>query len=333
MNPTGNITPKPNINNFHKDEVKSSPVNNVPEKTVPGFIEDKVDIGGSSDADDDIRKNDSTNDGASVGANVADHLNESPMLEKLNALIAGALVVSGLKQIKAGIKEKNRDKILKGSKKTMWGVYHGLHAFETVFRVSLCLTPGLRAIGGFLNADLGFTALYKDYKDDKKFKTDKAIFHTGAAAWGLRHVALGLAGLSKTKWMTGLAKGNRFIKDALTKAPILGAVGMGLGIAGGALDVALGVRGLAKGIKTGNKEKKILGMLDIGTGIAMGAACVLTGVPGIAVVAAGSAGMLYRTWRTDKKAIKGYIKEGKKRIKKLGKKINNKLKKLFNSKE
>lgn len=329
MKPVGQSTANISRDNSAKQRGIKSPDLSLSPKTTSEFMEDKVDVSGSSDAINDIRTHDSTNDGASVGANVADHLNDSPMLERFNALIAGALIVSGLQELKTGIKEKNRDKVLRGSKKTMWGVYHGLHAYETVFRVSLCLTPGLRAIGGFINADLGFTALYKDYKDDKKFKTDKAIFHIGATSWGLRHIALGLEGLAKTKLMTGLVKGSGFIKDALTKAPILGAVGMGLGIAGGALDAVLGVRGLAKGIKTGDKEKKILGMLDIGTGMAMGAACILTGIPGIAAVVAGSAGMVYRTWRTDKQAIKGYIKEGGKKIKELGRKIYKKLNNLL----
>jgi len=159
------------------------------------------------------------------------------------------------------------------------------------------------------------------------------IFHTGATAWGLRHLALGLEGLSKTKWMTGWAKGNGFIKNALTKAPILGAVGAGLGVAGGALDAVLGARELARGIKTGNKEKKILGMLDIGIGMAMGVGCILTGVPGIAISVAGGALMVYRTWRTDKETIKAYFKEGKKKLKNFRRKINKKLRKILNVNE
>jgi len=121
---------------------------------------------------------------------------------------------------------------------------------------------------------MGLTALYKDYKDDKKLKTDKTIFHTGATAWGLCHLALEIEGLSKTKWMTGWAKGNGFIKNALMKVQILGVVGAELGFAGGVL-------------------------------------------------------MVYRTWRTDKDTIKAYFKEGKKKLINLGRKINKKLKKIF----
>lgn len=98
---------------------------------------------------DSVRIRDTVNDGASVGANVADHLQDSPIMEKLNALLAGTLVASGLKKVWSGVKEKDRDKILTGSKQTMWGAYHGLHAVETVFGAALSITPGLRAVGGF----------------------------------------------------------------------------------------------------------------------------------------------------------------------------------------
>ena len=300
-------------------------------KKCSNSIKDSVDINNSQDEKqhDSVRVGDSTNDGATVGANVADHLNESPMLEKLNALIAGVLVTSGIKQIWSGIKNKDRDKILKGSKQTFWGAYHGLNAFETIFKVALSLTPGLRSIGGFINADLGLTALYKDYKDDKKFNKDKVILHTGATAWGLRHLSLGFEGLAKSKWLTGLTKGSDLAKSVLTKAPLLGAVGAVMGVAGGALDAALGVRSLAKGIKTGNREKKILGALDIGIGCAMGAACLLTGPIGIATVTAGGIGVAYRTWRTDKKRIKEYYKDGKNQVRKFKDRVKDGFKRLF----
>ena len=282
---------------------------------------------------DSVRIGDTVNDGASVGANVADHLTDSPFMEKLNALLATALVASGIKKVWSGIKEKDRDKILTGSKQTMWGTYHGLHAIETVFSVAMSITPGLRAVGGFINTDLGLTALYKDYKDDKKFNTDKAILHTGAVAWGMRHLTLGVEGLAKTKWMAGLVKGNEIAKEVLGKLGALGAVGAALGIAGGALDAALGVRSLAQGIKTGNKEKKILGLLDMGIGAAMGASCILTGPIGIAVVTAGGAGVAYRTWRTDKDTIKKYLTEGKEKVGGFRKRIADGFRHLFGMKK
>lgn len=279
---------------------------------------------------DDVRATDATGDGASVGANIVDHFNDSRTLEKLNALIAGALVMSGAKKVYSGIKHRDREKFLRGSKQLIWGSYHALHGAERVFRTTLMLTPGLRAIGGLINADLGLTALVKDYKDDKKFKTDKAIFHAGAAAWGLRHLALGVEGLSRTKWGSKiLSRISPAVKDALTRSPILGAVGAAMGIAGGALDACLGARLLAKGIKSGDKEKKILGLIDIGTGMAMGAACVLSGPAGIAVAAAGSLGIAYRTWRTDKKQIKKYLKTAGKKAKKVGRKIKKDIKRIF----
>jgi len=327
VNPLNKSTSGIGANNYIKPDSKASgkragkASKDISAKNASKLPEDKVDVGGSEEEDEHIRYRDSSNDGASVGANVADHLQDSPMLEKLNAVIASALVVSGLKLIKSGIKEKSRDKILRGSKQTFWGAYHGLHAFETVFKVALALTPGLRAIGGFINADIGFTALYKDYKDEKKFKTDKAIFHAGAAAWGLRHLALGLEGLAKNKWAAGLAKGSGVMKEILSKAPILGVAGAVLGVSGGIIDATLGVRSLVKGIKTNNREKKIIGTLDIGIGVAMGVSCALTGIPGIVAVGLGTAGIVYRTWRTDKKSIKKYYKESKEYFKKIGRKI------------
>jgi hypothetical protein len=244
-------------------------------------------------------------DSVTIGANLADHLKNNPMLEKLNALIASALIVSGAGNVVAGIKKGDREQALSGAKQTMWGVYYGLNAVDTVFKTALSLTPGLRMVGGLINPDLGLTKLYKDYKTKGKVDADAAIFNGSAASWGMRHVFLGAEGLGASKWAAGLAaNGSKAAKALMANAPLLGVLGMALGLGGGALDAALGVRGIVKGIKTGDKEKKVLGALDVGIGIAMGATCLFTGLPGVALGALGAAGIGYRLWRTDKKMIK-----------------------------
>lgn len=244
-------------------------------------------------------------DSVTIGANLADHLKDNPLLEKLNALIAGALVISGAGTVLAGIRKGDREQVLSGSKQTMWGVYYGLNAIDTVFKTAMSITPGLRMIGGFINADLGLTKIYKDYKAEGKVDADSAIFHSSAASWGMRHLFLGAEGLAKSRWLTGLAeKGSAAVKGLVSQAPLMGVLGVALGLAGGALDVALGVRGIARGVKAGDKEKKILGGLDVGIGLAMGAGCLLTGLPGVAAVGLGTVGMGCRLWRTDKKFIK-----------------------------
>jgi hypothetical protein len=227
----------------------------------------------------------------------------------MSGLIASALVVSGIKTIYGGLKEGDREKFLSASKQNLWGAYYGLNSIETVFKTAFFLTPGLRVIGGFVNADLGLTEMYRDYKKEGKIDTRKAMVHTSAVAWGLRHLALGLEGLSKTKWIAGIINSvSPTVKTLISSAPLMGAIGAGMGVAGGALDAVLGARLLKKGMETGDREKKILGSLDIAIGAAMGVSCLLTGLPGMAVIGAGSLGIVYRTWRTDKDEIKEYIK-------------------------
>ena len=220
--------------------------------------------------DPDGEKAEDLHNGATVSANLIDHLKDSPLFEKLSGLVAGALVISGVKKIYCGIKEKDRPQFLEGSKQTMWGTYCGLTAIDTVFKTAMSLTPFMRSVGGFFAADLGITALCKDLKGKEKVDTDRAIFHGSAATWGLRHVAMGIGGLSKTRWAAGLIEKASPAIKALFTTPVFGAVGMALGAAGGALDTVLGARLLTRGIKTGDKEKKVLGTLDLGTGIAMG---------------------------------------------------------------
>ncbi len=243
-------------------------------------------------------------DSVSIGANIADHLNNNPVLEKLNALIASALVVSGAGTVIAGIKNRDRDQVLRGSKQTMWGVYHGLNAIDTVFNTAMSVTPGLRAIGGFINVDLGVTQLYKDYKKNGKLDHEKTLFHSAAVAWGLRHMAKGLEGLAGSRWVAKMVeKGSPAFKAVASKAPLLGIAGATLGLTGGVLDAALGVRGIVKGVKEGDSEKKKIGMLDVTAGLAMGVSCLLTGVPGIGAAVVGSGAMAYRFWRTDREAV------------------------------
>ncbi|MDQ7824874.1 MAG: hypothetical protein RDV48_18895 [Candidatus Eremiobacteraeota bacterium] len=255
---------------------------------------------------DILKKGDGTNDSATIGANIAHNLKDSPIFDKLNALIAGALMVSGVKELYSGLKDHDRVKFLKGSKQTMWGTYHGLHALETVFKTAFSLTPGLRIAGGFLNADLGLTGIYRDYKDDRHVDRDLAMSHGSAASWGLRHLSLGLKDLAGTRWAASLVeKGSPALKGITAKAPLMGAIGAALGVAGGALDVALGARLYKKGVEKGEKELKVLGALDMGVGAAMSLSCVLSGLPSTLVMGAAGIGMVYRTWRTDKDEIKG----------------------------
>jgi hypothetical protein len=272
----------------------------------------------------DLKGSDPSKDGVSITANIAEHLKNSPLLERLNGLIASALVISGVKTMYTGVREKDREKFLTGSKQTMWGAYYGLNAVETVFKTAVALTPGMRAIGGFINADLGLTALYKDCRKEGKLDRDKVIFDCGATAWGLRHLALGAQGLAHTKWAANvLSKASPSAASALCNTSIMGTVGTALGIAGGALDMVLGARLMAKGIKTGDREKKILGALDMGIGTAMGASCAMTGLPAALTIGAGSAALVYRTWRTDKDEIKLYLKMTKDTVAEWGRKIRD----------
>lgn len=279
---------------------------------------------------DDLKSERSTNDNVTVGSNITDHFDDNPMMDRLKGLVAGALVVTGIGTTIAGIKKRNREQALRGAKQTLWGVYHGLDAVDTLFKTAISLTPGLRFLGGFINADLGLTGIYKDYKADKKVDPDKAIFNSAATMWGLRHMAMGAQGLAKSKWAAGiLEKGSKIHSQVLSKAPLMGAIGAALGVAGGVLDAALGVRGFIKGVNTDNKEKKVLGALDIGVGLAMAASCALTGIPGIIAAGIGSAGMGYRFWRTDKKFIKHTWKQVKNKTKKIKNKVKKTVKKVL----
>lgn len=281
-----------------------------------------------------IRKGDATNDSVTLGANIAEHLKNSPLFEKLNGVIASALVVSGLKTIYSGVKEKDREKFLLGSKQTMWGTYHGLNTLETVLKASFSITPGLRAVGGFINADLGLTALYRDFKKEGKADADKVIFHLGATAWGFRHLSLGVEGLAKSQWAHHSLAGKMPGADSLIKnASAIGVAGAVMGVAGGALDALLGIRMLTRGIQTKDREKKILGILDTGIGVAMGASSVLTGTVAAAVIGTASLGIVYRTWRTDKAEIKKYIRLTKDTIKDISHKAKDKFKEIFRNQE
>ncbi|MFP4497439.1 MAG: hypothetical protein ACLFQV_04445 [Vulcanimicrobiota bacterium] len=271
-------------------------------------------------------ENSSVHSSGSIGVDMADKFEDSPFKEKLSGALAGVLVYSGVKEIIKGVKEKDRDKFLSGSKKTMWGAYHALSGIDTVFKTALSITPGLRALGGFINADLGLTALYKDYKDNKKIDSEKALFHAGVTAWGLRHVALGMKGLAKSNFVAGLAKGgNQMAKDVALSAPVLGAVGAGIGIAAGALDTAFGVKNLVQGIRENDKKKKVLGSVDIAVGVAMGASCVLSGIPGIVALGVAGVGEGISLWVTNKEDIKKYYKYTKEKVKEIGHKIGQKL--------
>ncbi|GEM_PF-2477839 len=276
---------------------------------------------------DSLLTSDVSRDGVTITANIAEHLKNSPLFEKLNGLIASALVVSGVKTMYHGVKDKDRVKFLSGSKQTMWGAYYGLNAIETVFKTAFSLTPGMRAVGGFINADLGLTALYKDCRKEGRIDTDRVLFDCGVTAWGLRHVALGAEGIAHTKWVTQApSHAGPSASAVLSNASLLGVIGSALGIAGGALDMALGARLLAKGVKTGDREKKILGALDMGIGTAMGASCAMTGLPAALTIGAGSLGMVYRTWRTDKDEIRLYLKMTKDTVSEMGRKIRDFLK-------
>ncbi|MHC9538517.1 MAG: hypothetical protein AB9903_03275 [Vulcanimicrobiota bacterium] len=274
-----------------------------------------------------LKTSDASPDGVTISANIAEHLKDSPLLEKLNGLIASALVVSGVKTMYSGVKEHDRVKFLTGSKQTMWGTYYGLNAIDTVFKTAISLTPGMRAIGGFINADLGLTALYKDFRKEGKLDKDRALLDCGVTAWGLRHLALGAEGLTHTKWIaTALSNASPSAAAVLCNTSIMGAIGSAFGIAGGALDVALGARLMAKGVKSNDREKKILGALDMGIGTAMGASCVMTGLPAALTIGAGSLGLVYRTWRTDKDEIIKYLKMTKDTVSEWGRKLGDFLK-------
>jgi len=112
----------------------------------------------------------------------------------------------------------------------------------------------------------------------------------------------------------------------LCNTSTMGAIGSAFGIAGGALDVALGARLMAKGVKSNDREKKILGALDMGIGTAMGASCVMAGLPAILTIGAGSLGIVYRTWRTDKDEIIKYLKMTKDTVSEWGRKLRDFLK-------
>lgn len=279
-----------------------------------------------------VRGADSTHDSATVSANIAEHLKNSPLFDKLNGLIASALVASGVRGIYKGLKEKDREKVLLGSKQTMWGAYHGLNSIETLFKTSFSLTPGLRGIGGFINADLGITALYRDFKNPGGPDADKVIFHAGATAWGFRHLALGAEGVAKSQWIaSSFARSIPGMSLLAENASTMGAAGVVMGITGGALDALLGMRTLVKGIKTDDREKKILGALDMGIGVAMGASSALTGIAAAAVMGTASAGMVYRTWRTDKEEITHYFRVFKETVGEAGSRVKEKFREIFTS--
>lgn len=123
---------------------------------------------------------------------------------------------------------------------------------------TLVLT-GIGAVGA-----VGMTAVSAVGMAKAKNPVDKVDYGTGIA-WGVQ------SGLYIGEQLGKLGK------SALTAAK-------GLGIAGGAVEVGVGIKHLYDGIKTGDKKKKILGLFDIGIGTAWaGSALFLSGPVGSAI--------------------------------------------------